>query len=395
VFTVKEGEIMAVLLEKLYSEIGQKYQLRLIAGKDGIFNMVDWVQIVENSNLISFQRENELVISTGVANHDEEELLSFCKQLDNRDISGLIINIGPYIRAVPQKIITYCDQASFPLFVLPWEIRLVDIMHDMGRFILKREQMEDNLSEAIQNAIFSPAEQDVYTKILAKNGFRQETRYSMTALALQSGLKEQLEYYINLITSELTWALNRINPSYIHFKRDRHIYIVAANYSAGEIDLVRQNLGKIKMKYSKQILLNAVVSSSGLAVGSLSDYYGRINTMLDLVISKGLGIVEYEKEVIYKLLLSVQSRGELVDFCQDTYGRLVEYDKANHTDCCSLLKQYFALNGSIQKLANANFVHRNTINYQLRKIEKICNANLENWEDRLKIHLSVFLDDLL
>jgi Purine catabolism regulatory protein-like family. len=386
---------MAVLLGKLYSEIGPKYQLKLIAGKEGIFNLVDWVQIVENSNLIPFQRQNELVISTGVANHDEEGLISFCKQLYDRNISGLIINIGPYIKNISPRIIQYCNKVGFPLFVLPWEVRLVDIMHDMGRSILKREQIEDNLSEAVQNAIFSPKEQDVYKKILAGNGFGEETRYCLIALALQAGMKEKIEYYINLVTGKLIEDLNRVNASFILFTRDKHIYMVSANYSEGEIDLIKQSLQKLQKTYSKQFQLNAVFSPRNLPVESLSDYYKRLNAMLKLAVGKNREMTEYDEEVIYKLILAVGSQNEIKDFHKNTYGRLAEYDKANHTNCCELLKQYFKMNGSIQKLADLNFVHRNTINYQLRKIEKICNINLENWEDRLKIHLSIFMDDLL
>lgn len=386
---------MAVLLRELYYKIGPKYRLRLIAGKKELFNLVDWVQIVENSNLISFQRENELVIATGVSTHEEEELLSFCRQLHDKDISGLILNIGPYIRSVSPRIISYCDEAGFPLFALPWEVRLVDIMHDMGRFILKREQIEDNLSEAIQNAIFSPEEKEVYTKILEKNGFRKETGYSLAALALTGGRQDQMAYYTDLVTGELAKEIDRVNTSFVSFARNRRVYLVAADYTEAELDSVGQSLASLRKKYSKQVRLNAVVSPRNLPVESLSDYYGRLNVMLDLAAGKDRGIVEYGKEAVYSLLLAVKSKDELTAFYRDTYGRLAEYDKANHTECCALLKQYFKLDGSIQKLAGLNFVHRNTVSYQLKKIEKICRVDLENWEDRLKIHLGILIGDLL
>lgn len=386
---------MAVLLEKLYSDIGPKYHLKLIAGEEGIFNLVDWVNIVENNNLISFQKQNELVISTGVANHDEEGIVFFCKQLYSIGISGLIINIGPYIKSISPKIISYCNEVGFPLFVLPWEVRLVDIMHDMGRFILKREQIENNLSEAIQSAIFSPQDQDIYKKILSKNGLGADTKYCLISLAMQVMAPEKAEYYGNLVANKLIRNLNRINSSFIFFTRDRRINIVTANYGGEETDSVKNSIQDLQTDYAEQVQFHAVISPRDLPVELLSNYYKRLNVMLRVACKKDLKIVEYDKEVVYKLLLAVESAEEIRGFYSGTYGKLVEYDKTNHTDYCDLLKQYFERNGSVQQVAEINFVHRNTINYHLRKIEKICGVNLENWDDRLKIHLSMFISELL
>ena len=94
-------------------------------------------------------------------------------------------------------------------------------------------------------------------------------------------------------------------------------------------------------------------------------------------------------------MLSVSDMKVLEDYHGRTVGLLKQYDSMNKSHLFELLRQYFENDGKIQNLADKNYVHRNTIHYQLEKIEKILGISLDSWDDRIKIHLGLLIDEIM
>ena len=108
---------MAVTLASLCEKSGYLYGMRVIAGKDGMTNIVQWVHSVEDTEVSDFLHGGELIFSTGIANKGQDWMLPFVKNLIENQVSGLVLNIGPYIKSIPQEVISYCNEKHFPLLV--------------------------------------------------------------------------------------------------------------------------------------------------------------------------------------------------------------------------------------------------------------------------------------
>ena len=80
---------MAVTVNQLCKKCNQNYGLKAVAGFNGFNNLVEWVHIMESSNVGAFLRGQELVFTTGVMNNTGRWLLEFVKQLDKASASGL------------------------------------------------------------------------------------------------------------------------------------------------------------------------------------------------------------------------------------------------------------------------------------------------------------------
>lgn len=80
-----------------------------------------------------------------------------CKNLIEKHVSGLVLNIGPYIKAIPAKVISYCNENNFPLMDIPWKTRIVDISRDFCNQIILNERKEETIGDTLKNFIFSPA----------------------------------------------------------------------------------------------------------------------------------------------------------------------------------------------------------------------------------------------
>ena len=92
---------MQPLLLNIYHSYREQYRLRLIAGADGVSSSVSWLYYTEDIGNISFLRGKELVITTGMMiRSDPNWLYKLIEELAFSSCSGLIINIGNYIKEV-------------------------------------------------------------------------------------------------------------------------------------------------------------------------------------------------------------------------------------------------------------------------------------------------------
>ena len=103
----------------------------------------------------------------------------------------------------------------------------------------------------------------------------------------------------------------------------------------------------------------------------------------------------YDKLEIKKLILAVNDVSLLESIYDENLKKLEIYDRDNGTDYMNFLRMYLKYDGSVQKVAQETFVHRNTINYQLAKIKKILGNNLKTFDERFKIILAFEIRDIL
>ena len=97
----------------------------------------------------------------------------------------------------------------------------------------------------------------------------------------------------------------------------------------------------------------------------------------------------YEDLGLYKLFFNLAGTRELQEFCQETIEPLIEYDRKNNSDYYHTLEYYLESNGSVRQTADELFIHRNTLNYRLRRIEEILDQDLSDSEARLKLVLAL------
>ena len=172
---------MSVSLKYLLKDI-KKNELELIAGEKGLKNKVRWTHIVESEEIANFLQGEEMVFTTGIAIKNQNDLFRLIKITKNQNASGVVINTGKYINNVDKEIIDYCNENNYPLFLMPWEIRMAEIMKDLTITILESERTYLEVSNAIKDAIFLSKYEELYINTLEKDGFKSSWKYILTIL---------------------------------------------------------------------------------------------------------------------------------------------------------------------------------------------------------------------
>lgn len=179
------------------------------------------------------------------------------------------------------------------------------------------------------------------------------------------------------------------------FKVDNMMFYVLNDFSDDKIESIAEKIQSEKERYISVNKLYVAVSKTNNKLKSLPKTYRIVLRMLRLAVRADMTPMFYDRLEVKKLILAVDDISLLESIYNENLKKLEVYDRDNGTDYMSFLRLYLKYDGSVQRVAQETFVHRNTINYQLAKIKKILGNNLKTFEERFKIILAFEVRDVL
>lgn len=179
------------------------------------------------------------------------------------------------------------------------------------------------------------------------------------------------------------------------FKVDNMMFYVLNDFSDDEIESIAEKIQSEKERYISVNKLYVAVSKTNNKLKSLPKTYRIVLRMLRLAVRTDMTPMFYDRLEVKKLILAVDDISLLESIYNENLKKLEVYDRDNGTDYMSFLRLYLKYDGSVQRVAQETFVHRNTINYQLAKIKKILGNSLKTFEERFKIILAFEVRDVL
>lgn len=387
---------MAIRLEELIKDT-QEFEMKLVAGSRGLDNVVRWIHMVESREISQFLEGNEIVFTTGIGISDEDELINLIKDIIYRGASAVVINTGPYIKTINSKIISYCDEEKFPLFIVPWRIKMPDIMRKFSTKILESEKINLEFSNAVKNALFFPDDEKIYLKVLERYGFLAIWSYTVVIIDIDNFEfdNDDLSYnkFIIFLQNMLIYYSSRICV----FELNNLIVIVFAEYDDVKIrEIIQSIIDGIKNKYSE---LNYYIGMGRSTRSAKCIYKSFENAKQIVTLNRKIGrnnqIITNEELGIYKLLLAIEDKNLLKEYNSNIIGELERYDLINKTDYINFLNVYVKCNCNSLETSKELFIHKNTVNYKVRKIEEILNCDLSKLEFKMKIYIALILKNII
>ena len=384
---------MSITVSKLCANAQANYVMKLVAGKEGLGTSVRWVHLVENADVSPFLHGNEMVFMTGVGINDEGHLLKFVEELIEKRCSALVINTGKYIKSIPQSVKDCCDINSLPLFSVPWEVKLIDITYDFCHRIVTGEEIETALATALRNLIFSPENEAGYKSTLERRSYFPSSDYCVGVCGFSKTELSDDELK-KAATSAMQKVLNTSGRQFSFFFQDKNLVTVCPDCKEEDVRKILSTFDTIFNSGGEGATLTCGISPSKQGYTAISDGYRKAVMALKVATLHGENCVAYSDMGIYKLLVHIKDTSVLHEIYDETLGTLEEFDSANGTDYMETLKCYLENDSSVQEVARITFVHRNTVNYKLRRIKEILGCEL-NYEDKLRLMLSFFIKEFL
>ena len=142
----------------------------LLAGRAGLDVPVRWVHVGEIPDIARYLRGQELILSTGVGLRQPHDRRRYLERLADCRVAGVCIELGRYLRSIPDDMLRLADRLALPLVTFPTPVRFVDITRDVHSLILQGEQQAlvslQQLAEdlrRLQGAL--PSEEEIFARL--------------------------------------------------------------------------------------------------------------------------------------------------------------------------------------------------------------------------------------
>lgn len=110
---------------------------------------------------------------------------------------------------------------------------------------------------------------------------------------------------------------------------------------------------------------------------------------LGLRLDRAGQVICHDQLGIYRLLLTVTDRSELLGFGEGVLGALIAYDARHKVSLVHTLSVYLNCHGSLKQAARTLGLHPNTVAYRTQRIEAMTGLDLADPDDRLAAHVAV------
>lgn len=388
---------MAITLRSLL-EFVQTEGLNILTGEDNLDRVVRWTHMVESLEISTFLEGQEVAFTTGAALKSKDELFEMVKSIIANQAAGMIINIGPYIKKIPEEIIVYCEERDFPLMTAPWETHLAHIMQIFCLKITESDKENMELSSAVKNAIFFPAQEELYFPALERYHYSPDWSYCVALIQILKGANPMEDDREIRILKYIENQLSHRYKNVIIFEHDKKIVLIFSKMTEDEV----ADILKSVIKNYQGMLVKGEQSYIGIGqctknMKCISKSYNQANGVLKLQKSRNRGecVETYSSLGLYKLLLTMDDQAIVKEYYQEMLGILLKYDETNDTDYCKVLECYLNHSGSVKEASEELFVHRNTINKKINKIEEITKFDLADLEVRVKFKIAFMIQEIL
>ncbi len=363
----------------LYEYAKKKYQVNFHSGEKGMMNSVSWIYLAEDIQNISFLKGGELIITTGLFTAGGIGLLEFIRAFAMRNCSCIIINTGKYLQAedITPEILEFCEINKIPLFTMPWEVHLVEIMQDFCRILLQDNQREDTLSASFQSALYQDQVPDNILRTFNQFGFTTTADYRVIAIRHLHD------------TTIITSPLNRHGLKYHLFFYD-NLQILIFQASPEQLSL-KKIIGIIC--YCDSIILG--VSDVTHSLARIGQYYKRACFALAAAQLWNRSHAVFDELGIFQLIFCNSDPDLLPAICSRNLGVLERYDAEHDTDYLNTLRVFLLSDCSLLDTAARLYTHRNTIVYRIRKIKDLLGTELDNSSVKFDLLMSFYIMEFL
>lgn len=156
----KGGDQMSITIEEilLLPIFGDA---KLISGEKGTHKEVRWVTILEVLDEITQLQSGELLITTAFDLLSNEDLIdNLIRNLQERNLSGIIIQTGYYLEAIPERMIQESNKYHFPIIELPRTTTFSEITKIVHRNIMYNQFEKIKFSEELYKKLAGIAVSD-------------------------------------------------------------------------------------------------------------------------------------------------------------------------------------------------------------------------------------------
>ena len=372
---------MGFTIEDMLVVSQDRYKMKMEAGSGGWSNSISWLLMLEDLTIILNLTGKELAVTTGLGFRRDEDMLELVEELSTHHASGLLVNTGYYVKEIPQCVKDYCDANDFPLLTVPWEVILPDLIKELTIRIFVQSSTDEQISGALIHAIEDPEARDLYTKDLLAHfdldGTFQAALVSTGDLdKMDTVERKRIAYRMQLNLANLTH-----NGHFFYY--DSYFVIVMNAMREDECSEILESFAARLHARMPERAVYIGVSDQVKGIENLHYVYKRARAAAEMAVTRKSRLQYFDRMGLYRLLYIVEDQDLLRKLSEEPLAPLLEYDREHNGEYLATLESYLRCGGSIKRMSEELFIHRNTILYRMANIKKLLGCSLEEQEEKL------------
>jgi sugar diacid utilization regulator len=389
-------------------------KINLLGGEAGLEKCIEWIYVAEcfenPLDGVKWLQGGEIIFITGVGIKDNTSLLlDFIKGINEKNGAGLVVNIGPYIKGISREAIELANKLEFPLFSLPWEVKLVEVSREISNAIVLSRIEENSLSHFLSNILFGDGilegdaiqkaayfgynltgeccicviDIDGFEKYLKLNNLDDEVSISKIKIIFRKMVQDILEKHALKVP--------------IIDKDDAVIFFTRSEENC--MNRLERALKEIKETVKKRLdglSVSVGIGNSYKDLKMMKESLNEAELAIQSAKCQGLDdtITKYKDIGIYGLLFSIKNRSILENYYLDILGPISNSEN-KESNLIEILETYLNENCNITVTAEKLFIHRNTLKYKIKKIEELLKCDLHNFNDCIKVKIALYVNKVL
>ena len=389
--------------------------LELVAGEEGLNNIILSSHVLEIIEYMDFVKKGDLIITLGyVLQNDKEKWKEFIYKLCEKESAGIIIDRERLENDTIEIIKNVCNQCDFPLFVMPVEMRMPNLQDSISAVIYE-EGMKGMLAEKFFLEIMYSNMPVSLSKIkkAEKYGFDVSAKYCFIDVEckIDKNIKsmdfgEEKKIYRGLKGATYTIYDENVNE-YIREKLNDCIKEYSDNYYIivnGEKHTILLNsdnnrtekiLYRIKDTLSRQEILYRIgISCSFRGVENINKCYEQA------VFARHR--CDYNEEKYYEnygidAIIHSSTDYELLKSIRDNFlGTILEInEEIKRVEMLRTLEEFIKHNCNYEDTAKVLYCHSNTVRNRISDIEKRLGIDHSSYNDIFNIRLALGINKKL
>jgi len=160
-------------LRQILVQVEMLQSAQVVAGADGLDQLVQWPQIADIPGMSDWLRAGDLLLTTAFALQEPvTRQRSLIRTLSQKGVVGMMVAVGRYFDHVPPPIRTIADDLGFPLIELPWQVPLLEIAKQISQQIITQQQellsQSLNIHQTLTQLVLQGANLDAVAQALAQ-----------------------------------------------------------------------------------------------------------------------------------------------------------------------------------------------------------------------------------
>lgn len=387
------------------------HNIKLKAGRKGLDRTVSWVYAKHTKTITEWVHGGEFILVSGYEyGIDESELLKLVEEAAENNSSGVLIEGGINFKEMPASVIKKADEKELPLFFVRGVVSFVDVTHDVSDLIMENRYLKIKNVSLLDKLLNSPSlSKKEMDKLFCGTGISPDSCFMLAVFNMSNdesqlnkrtieradllvGLSRVLQKHISTLFEQLgissIYKINLDSVDYLLYADEEAELMEIAK----ALENIQTSINVTYNDYDICLSFSSVVYESCNILNGLNEAYFTGNLLMKKMFpetSKSFSDIGS-----YQMLFYVEDKAKLQMFRDQYLKRLHEADQEGSSQLMETLHEYLVQGGNMMQTSKLLFIHRNTLQYRLERIETITGRDINDFRVRRDFINAFLVHDL-